>query len=226
MAAYVAANRYLDGLVALRRRNGLPGASIQWGMLESGLGSESLRTALGSRLITAAEVRELIPRLMSADCDQSMVVRTDWMRYLEYGGAPRVLDEVRVGPARPTPAATVTVDLSFNELVVILQQETADVLGLPDDELPDPDVGFFDLGMNSLLAIHLKESLESRFGIDVAPSAVAEFPTIEAMARNLHETYVAGSRSNVDSTIVEPSGPPAGSVAEELARLESVLGIG
>ncbi len=59
------------------------------------------------------------------------------------------------------------------------------VLGLASP--PDPQRGFFDLGMDSLMAVEIRNRLYAQLGNAVAlPStALIEFPTIEALTAYL-----------------------------------------
>lgn len=69
-------------------------------------------------------------------------------------------------PATPTEAA--------------LCQLVADVLGL--ETLPDPDADFFNLGGDSLLAVHLLLRVQERFGFDPGLGVLFEHPTIATLA--------------------------------------------
>jgi acyl carrier protein len=72
-------------------------------------------------------------------------------------------------------------------LMRLLQEEVRQVLGLAS--APDPQRGFFDLGMDSLMAVEIRNRLYAQLGNAVAlPStALIEFPTIEALT-----TYLLG----------------------------------
>jgi enterobactin synthetase component F len=72
-------------------------------------------------------------------------------------------------PATPTEAA--------------LCQLVADVLGL--EALPDPDADFFNLGGDSLLAVHLLLRVQERFGFDPGLGALFEHPTIATLAASI-----------------------------------------
>ena len=83
---------------------------------------------------------------------------------------------------RGTPAG------SRGELLVsFLQQEVRAVLRLP--ATPAPTVGFFDLGMDSLMAVELRNRLNRALAdvYTVSNTAVFDYPDIATLARHLEE---------------------------------------
>ncbi|MCP4109667.1 MAG: acyl carrier protein [Desulfobacteraceae bacterium] len=68
-------------------------------------------------------------------------------------------------------------------LTSYIQNEIAEILWLDSsDDIPELNKGFFDMGMNSLLALELKKRLEKALG-QVLPTTLAfEHPTIETLA--------------------------------------------
>jgi acyl carrier protein len=50
------------------------------------------------------------------------------------------------------------------------------------DEPPSIDIGMFDLGMDSLMAVELKRSLEAGTGLRLPSTLTFNYPTIRAMA--------------------------------------------
>ena len=70
-------------------------------------------------------------------------------------------------------------------LVEFLQREVARALGLPEATPVEVQRGFFDLGMDSLMAVELQKRLQQELGIDVPASAAFDHPNVDAMARHL-----------------------------------------
>jgi acyl transferase domain-containing protein len=67
-------------------------------------------------------------------------------------------------------------------LIAHLQNEVASVLHLDPFQLPEPKQGFFDMGMDSLLAVELKNRLEISLGHSVSATLAFNYPNIESLA--------------------------------------------
>ena len=59
------------------------------------------------------------------------------------------------------------------------------MLGRSANQLPDPQLGFFDMGMDSLMAVELKNRLDTQLGTTVSSTVIFEHPTIAALAKHL-----------------------------------------
>jgi len=66
-----------------------------------------------------------------------------------------------------------------------LVRECAAVLGHPQDTQLDPQIGFFDLGMDSLMAVQLKKRLEQVLDIHISTTVIFDHPNIDALAAKL-----------------------------------------
>ncbi|MEI2579699.1 acyl carrier protein [Scytonema sp. PRP1] len=69
-------------------------------------------------------------------------------------------------------------------LITYIQGEVAQVLGCDPSQL-DPQQGFFDMGMDSLMAFELKKRLESSFSSSLPSTLTFESPTIKKLSRYL-----------------------------------------
>jgi acyl carrier protein len=69
-------------------------------------------------------------------------------------------------------------------LVDYIQGEAARVMGM-DDESPDPELGFFDMGLDSLMAVELKNHLSMGLGVSLPATMVFRYPNIGTLARFL-----------------------------------------
>ena len=77
---------------------------------------------------------------------------------------------------------------------LLIEQVQADVkvaLGLEDSRVPDPQLGFFEMGMDSLMAIELKNRLQIHVGQPLPATLTFEYSTIEAIAQYLLEEVLA-----------------------------------
>ena len=201
---HAAANAFLDQLAGHRRAIGLPGQSIAWGAW-SEIGEAAERrehieehfAARGVRWITPQQGLEVLDRLMRQDLLSGVVTAVDWSVFRQTPASqPSLLKEllsVVPSDAEESPLADDlisrlqgTPDTERQELLVsFLQQEAQAVLRLPS--LPAPSVGFFDLGMDSLMAVEFRNRLNRTFaGAYVVPNTVVfDHPDIVNLARHL-----------------------------------------
>ncbi|MDE0304846.1 MAG: SDR family NAD(P)-dependent oxidoreductase [Albidovulum sp.] len=206
-ANHAAANAFLDQLAAHRRSLGLPGQAIAWGAW-SDVGEAAERRELIEEQLAARGVRWIAPhqglkafeRLVREDIANSVVAAVDWPVFGEsLGSRPSFFaDLLSVASASETdspelkddPIAlleTTPAGERENLLVAFLQQELQAVLRLANS--PSTTVGFFDLGMDSLMAVELRKRLNRAFAGRYAASntVVFDYPNIGALARHLAE---------------------------------------
>lgn len=204
-ANHAAANAFLDQLAGFRRALGLPGQAIAWGAW-SDIGEaeeqreriEELIASRGVSWITPEQGFEAFDWLMRQDLAASVVTAVDWPVFGDtFAGTPSLLNELfadRQAVAQDDLDLAVDLIARFrgrpkaereNLLVSFLQQELKAVLRLPN--VPEPTVGFFDLGMDSLMAVEFRNRINRAVaGEYVAPNTmVFDYPDIASLARNL-----------------------------------------
>ncbi|HET8683472.1 MAG TPA: phosphopantetheine-binding protein, partial [Micromonosporaceae bacterium] len=86
----------------------------------------------------------------------------------------------------------------------------AEVLGEGSAADVEPDNGFFDLGMDSVMALALKDRLEGALGLDLPATLTFEFPTTRALTEYLLDSVAPAEPRGPD----EPSGAGPLPVAE------------
>ncbi len=203
-ANHAAANAFLDQLAGHRRARGLPGQAIAWGAWsEIGEAAEQReridrrRTALGGRWFTPQQGLRAFEQLVRQDAANSVVMSMDWAVYEEAAEdrPPLLEDLLSVASDAEADSRTSSEDLlsrlretqaGREELLVsFLQQEVQAVLRL--STAPAPAVGFFDLGMDSLMAVELRNRLNRAFaGEYAAPNTVVfDYPDIATLAAHL-----------------------------------------
>ena len=67
-------------------------------------------------------------------------------------------------------------------LARLIAVELARVLGLPDASGVDHEQGFFDLGMDSVMAVELRTRLERGVGAPLPPTIAFDHPTVAKVA--------------------------------------------
>jgi acyl transferase domain-containing protein/NAD(P)-dependent dehydrogenase (short-subunit alcohol dehydrogenase family)/acyl carrier protein len=262
--AYAAANTFVDALATLRRSNRQPSLSIALGpWAEVGMAAqldaaqqERLR-ARGMTSIPPDTGIGLLERLLAGDEACVAVLPIDWQQYLTttyQGPAPGLFDRLRPAVAKPQPAAKLN---QLHEQLAAANQEerrsilasfvcsqVAATLGIAAADSIEPRESLFDLGVDSLMAIELRNRIESRLGSRLRSTTLFDFPTVEQLATHLHDDVLypttspaAGSflQDSQSSPVISECEPAHGgdnlsqaaleeAIAGELSQLEALLG--
>ena len=206
-ANHAAANAFLDQLAGHRRALGLPGQAIAWGAW-SEIGEaaeqreriEQRRSALGGRWFTPQQGIRALERLVREDTTASVVMSMDWDVFAEaVEDRPALLEDLLYTLDDDTPddstssedlltrlrGAVSLADEQQELLVSFLQQELQAVLRL--STAPSPTIGFFDLGMDSLMAVEFRNRLNRAFAGEYTASntVVFDYPDIASLAGHL-----------------------------------------
>ncbi|KVP35347.1 hybrid non-ribosomal peptide synthetase/type I polyketide synthase [Burkholderia ubonensis] len=195
-AHYSAANRFLDALAHHRRHLGLPASSVNWGPWAQGgmtfPEAEALLRRVGIRPLAAARALDVLDHLPAVP--QVAVVDIDLALFqgsYEARGPKPFLDRVRVDATPPSaPAMPTLSDKSPRErkrlLADAIDRAVAQVLGF-GSATPDRDRGFFEMGMDSLMAADLRAHLEKALGAPLSVALLFDHPTVNALADFLAE---------------------------------------
>ena len=204
---HAAANAFLDQLAGHRRALGLAGQAIAWGAWsEIGEAAEQReridlrRSALGGRWFTPQQGIRAFDRLVRQDVTNSVVMAMDWSVFEEaVDERPPLLEELLSADSEDEADAPVVSKDVLSQLAEtpataredllasFLQGEVQAVLRLPS--APAPTIGFFDLGMDSLMAVELRNRINRAFsGAYTAPNTlVFDYPDIASLAAHLAE---------------------------------------
>ena len=217
---YAAANAFLDALAHYRQALGLPAVSINWGPWEK----VGMADAVGDRREdqwTQAGFATMTPQqgllaLQSAIYDsppQLGVLIVDWPKYLErFGGAVAPLyNELRAGSGRADDRAAVATSAIArfdsalpaerrNLLFEHICDETAAVLGFGQGSEVDPEQGLFDLGMDSLTAVELKNRLQTTLGVPLPSTLLFDHPNVRKLMEYIARDVLKWSDKPAAST--------------------------
>ncbi len=228
-ANHAAANAFLDQLAAHRRALGLPGQAIAWGAW-SDIGEaaeqkeriERQRSALGGRWFTPQQGLRAMEKLVRQDVTNSVVMSMDWAVFQEaVEERPAFVEELLSASAGSEDDAPALADDLMSRLaatpaseregllVSFLQQELQAVLRLKN--LPAPEVGFFDLGMDSLMAVELRNRLNRTLADAYVASntVVFDYPSIAALAGHLAEELAGVEVAAAPVPQAQPEPEPA-----------------
>ncbi|BBZ35830.1 type I polyketide synthase [Mycolicibacterium confluentis] len=196
--SYAAANAFLDGLAWRLRERG--GVSVNFGPWSAGMADAESRARLGQRgvqTLSPADALAGLADVVTASGTQGVVARIDWARFLplyQQAGRRALLSELeRELPADLTTAAspgtasgrtplvekltTAPVQQRSRILTDHLRGAVADVTRLDLAEIRE-DAGFFDLGMDSLMAVELRRRIEQGLGHEIPITLVMDHPRL------------------------------------------------
>ncbi|CAL9655143.1 type I polyketide synthase [Streptomyces sp. enrichment culture] len=209
--AYAAANAVLDALAERRRSEGLPATSIAWGPWAG----DGMAAAAGGRRRGRGAVTPLAPEtalsalgaLIDAGTTTRLVVAADWDRFVPAFTASR--PSALLTPLSPASAAApgqvavrdagaATDGLRFRvnslpreagrRLVLDRVREcAAAVLGHGTAEQVEAERAFRDLGVDSLIAVELRNVLAADCGVTLPATVVFDHPTPQDLAAHLHD---------------------------------------
>ncbi|WP_207389773.1 type I polyketide synthase [Aquitalea sp. USM4] len=212
-ANYVAANTGLEGLVAMRRRMGLPAIAIAWGPIADAgylnrhqAVKDGLEQRLGSAALTTTTALAQLDRALAENNALFIPANFDWnvlaqllpgsssnrfsilnLNRQDAGHGGESID-IRALIAGKSPAEA---EVVIRDLVV---QEVANILCIGADRI-EHNRSLHDLGMDSLMAVELAMGLEQRFGIQLPVMMLNDSPTATNVTARIMEKLLAAEDS-------------------------------
>ncbi|MFJ2443922.1 SDR family NAD(P)-dependent oxidoreductase [Streptomyces sp. NPDC087658] len=203
-ANYAAANAALDALAVQRRAAGLPALSLAWGLWAPSSGmtghlgeAELLRMARdGIAPLAADEGLALLDTALACGLPCVVPAKLDPGRLKE--PVPALLRGLLRAPARRVARAGEPESGNLAErlaalpeaeraerLTALIHEETARVLGLDTTDSIRADQPLRELGLDSLMAVELRNRISARVGTRLQATLLFDHPTTEQLARHL-----------------------------------------
>jgi len=238
---HAAANAFLDALAHYRRTLSLPGISIHWGAW-SEIGAAAERK-IGDR-ISSQGIGTISPKKGIASLEKILiqnmaevgVLPINWRKYLESSSFPEgrnFLEEMALQDDSATdiceaPSEKNDFLITYNQahpnekiklLIVFVREQAAKVLGVESLQTIDHNKPLQELGLDSLLAVELRNLLGT--GLNLRKSLPAtllfDYPTIRTVANYLFSDVLSADQR--DESSKEKTSPK---VMDELADLENL----
>ncbi|MCX4849542.1 type I polyketide synthase [Streptomyces sp. NBC_00893] len=231
-AAYSAANGALDTLAAHRRGLGLPAVSLAYGPWDldgAGMADDASRESFERAGVAAQDSAEACAALTAQvpGPDGHIVsCRLDAARFTRimsglrprglYAGQPVSRDAAEAVDTREAAPAEEPEPSVAQELAALPEKARAGAarahvsrmlgaqLGHQEAVRLREDVGFLDLGLDSIMAVDLAARLAQAFGTDVAVADVFDHPTVTELADHLLRRPLTPGRAEAGT-----AGPPA-----------------
>jgi malonyl CoA-acyl carrier protein transacylase len=243
-AHYAAANHFLDILAHYRHQLGLPALTINWGpWAKGGMASEKAQTWLNRQGVEALPPQlaiEALSQLLGTPVCQSTVAQVNWSLFQEIYALREqrpLLEKIKVPQtvletSQSTPKSAILAQLKtapkgdgYELLSTYLQTEVTQVLGVEFSQWPTLQQGFFEMGMDSLMAVELKKRLVASLETTLPATLVFDYPNLQDLTEYLgHQVFGWEVAENqAVSTEQLPDDELEASIAEQLAKLESLL---
>ncbi|NER24035.1 MAG: type I polyketide synthase [Symploca sp. SIO1C2] len=234
---YAAANGFMDALAHHRRAKGLAGLSINWGpWAEAGMAerlehqNQTRMTAQGISPINPEQGLQVLGDLLAQEATQVGILPVNWSKFFrQFPGGVNIpllkafaspLEQSQSGKSEFMQTLEATPVHELRELLMThVRSQIARVLGLTAPEQIEPRQALIDLGIDSLMAVELKNRLESSLGDSIPSTVLFDYPTLEALVDYLGEDVLSYefSRSS-DSELQKKSKDPE-LISAELEKL-------
>lgn len=191
---YVAANMFLDQLAHFRHNNNLVATSINWGNIgEVGLAAatenrgERLKD-LGIGVFLPKDLPEYFDTLFLVEGPQWMLMDIDFEKWAKNN--PSVLsnnfykrvvsqrDNTKSEEVKGYIMNAVSLAQAKRQLNAFVKSTVSSITKVPVNKIKE-DATFKSMGIDSLMAIQLKNKIQGEFGITLAVSSIWAHPTVD-----------------------------------------------
>jgi len=204
-ANYAAANAFMDALVRKRHQQGLVGLSINWGAwadVGMAVGQQDRHQGMGINAIAIKDGLQALREAMHTDqtIPQLSVVSANWQQLShQLFEVPAYLSELLQETVRKAAQQGAFIkelrSLSEEAGIALMQEriaeELAHVLQIQNSKTIDINKGFFDLGLDSLMALEFKNRLQRVVGneLKLDPQVLFDYPNLQKLAIYLFTLY-------------------------------------
>ncbi len=245
-ANYSAANAFLDQLSQLRHSLNLPCTSVNWGpwaevgMLEADPIAKEHLLRLGFEPISIQNGFSALEIAIASGKPQMGAIQCDWTNYYEYAPASRSLIKNLLNPRKINKSEAAKSENILEKYIGLstkdrhlevqdwVESAVKQILGIPSAQTIDHNKALTDLGLDSLLAVQLRNQLNKITGQNLPVSLAFNYPTIEDLIgyiSSMLENVIANIKTEkeLNQPVHEPSSSNIQNAQSLLADLEKLL---
>jgi hypothetical protein len=185
--------------------------------------------ARGLGAVTRQQGLLALQRLLDGRVVQAAMLSIDWTRYLEHAGngaGKSLLSEVTAGRVLPAAPAALPVRgralmTRLNSapsarrrpmLAAFVREAAMRALGLDPARLVDPRTPLGDLGLDSLLAVELRNTLATAMERPLPATLLFDYPTLDALTAHLLEKVAV--QAEMEEANEQPVARPTDRIGE------------
>jgi acyl transferase domain-containing protein/protein-L-isoaspartate O-methyltransferase len=198
-AAYAAGNHFLDSLASAERAQGCPMISVNWGAWTMPGATKQLRR-VGLVPMATEHALGWLPQILGAARAEVMIADMDWNTakgLYESRRVQPILSELSVertlkDQAQSRKVETGPTGVGGASIAEVVLSECTRVLGFRNGDRPPLDVPLTELGLDSLMAVDLRNRLQTVVRRDLPSTIVFDYPTVAELTE-LIETMLWAS---------------------------------
>ncbi|WP_277875673.1 acyl carrier protein [Aphanizomenon flos-aquae] len=203
---------FLDALAHYRRSQGLPSLSVNWGPW----GEVGMAATLAGRLKaqgwgiipTEQGLQALNYLVKNEESAQVGVLPMNWPKFLER--LPEITPflenfqtNITSSQERPALVSQLKATLAHERRTILMEHIRAairNVIGLNASTRIEPRQSLFDLGLDSLMAVELRNYLEKSVEHSLRSTLLFDYPTLEALVNYLLQEVLVLEDMSVQQT--------------------------
>jgi len=221
---HAAADAFTDALMYHRKSNGCSGLSINWGPWVSRKGIQAQMAAEGFRPLPFSLALSILEYGLRLDQPQVLAAAIDWRKLAErygFGSAPKMWGAFVEGRTAASPEVmqnrgtadvpcklkNAPVSERYGIVLMQVRKTLAETLRLRSPESVRVNQPLADLGIDSLMAVEVRNLLAAAFDCELSSTVVYDHPTANALAAHVIQTIFPG-----ESMVAAPLGSPVSTV--------------
>lgn len=194
--AYAAANALLDALAQSRSMQGLPGLSLAWGPWPAGMTSNLAKAdiermnASGLSIPRCEQYFDLMQQCLTDGDSHAIAMLVDWSRFMQRAGQTPP-NRLEAFSGEDQKASVETWDKALANLPPAQQkgallerilEQAARALSMGEGELPPADASLLQQGLDSLMAVELRNALAAAVGKRLSATILFDYPSPQQLA--------------------------------------------
>ncbi len=195
-AHYAAANQFLDALASYCQAQGYPAQSINWGpWLGSGMATAEAqdwlqRTGVGP--LAPALAIQALSYLLQAGPSQIVVANVNWSVFKQLYETKRsrpFLAAIKTTNQTRLEAQSLQVQSDSTQLPESIKRIVVTSLGFDQSHDLDPETPLSDLGIDSLMAVELRNQIIREFKVDLPIRSFVDGASVSSIVQTLLARY-------------------------------------